>query len=67
MKVKYQAMAATAREMVSLQSFLRDLHFTTPMPMPIHCDNQTAIFISGNLAFHKRTKHIEIDFHFIRE
>ena len=37
----------------------------TPMPMPMHCDNQGAIFIARNLAFHERTKHIEIDCHFI--
>ena len=37
------------------------------MPMPIHCDNPVAIFISRNLAFDERTKHIEIDCHFIRD
>ena len=60
-------MAATASEMVWLQSFVQDLGITTPMPMPMHCDNQAAIFIAGNLAFHERTKHIEIDCHFIRD
>ena len=39
----------------------------TPMPMPMHCDNQASIFIAGNIGFHKRTKHIEIDCHFIRD
>ena len=66
-EAEYRAMAATAREMVWLQSFVQDLGITTPMPMPMHCDNQTTIFIAGNLAFHERTKHIEIDCHFIRD
>ena len=66
-EAEYRAMAATAREMVWLQSFVQDLGITTPMPMPMHCDNQAAIFIAGNLAFHERTKHIEIDCHFIRD
>ena len=66
-EAEYQAMAAIAREMVWLQSFVQDLGITTPMPMPMHSDNQVVIFIAGNLAFHERTKHIEIDCHFIRD
>ena len=60
-------MAKTAREMVWLQSFLEDLGISSPFPMPMHCDNQAAIFIAGNLNFHERTKHIEIDCHYIRD
>ena len=60
-------MAATTRGMVWLQSFVQDLGIMTPMPMPMHCDNHATIFIGGNLAFHERTKHIEIDCHFIRD
>ena len=60
-------MVETAREMAWLRSFLKDLDISFPFPMPMHCDNQATIFIVGNSTFHERTKHIEIDCHYIRD
>lgn len=33
----------------------------------VHCDNVSAIYLSGNPVQHQRTKHIELDIHFVRE
>ena len=33
----------------------------------IVCDNQNAIFLAKNLAYHSNTKHIDVQYHFVRD
>ena len=46
---------------------LRDLGIFLSTPPLLWCDNVSALVIASNPVFHARTKHIEVDYHFVRE
>ena len=60
-------MAQSVCEVMWIHQLLSELGLEVSMPAKLWCDNQAAIHITSNLVFHERTKHIEIDCHFIRE
>ena len=64
-KAEYRAMVHTECEMMRLKNLLMKLSFRQSGLMPMHCNNQSTIYITQNLIFHKRTKHIEIDCYFL--
>lgn len=66
-EAEYRAMAHTATELTWLQHFLQEIGFSAPTPIPLFCDNQAALHIASNPVFHERTKHIEVDCHFVRD
>ncbi|GAV71585.1 hypothetical protein CFOL_v3_15075, partial [Cephalotus follicularis] len=64
---EYIAMANVTCELMWIRQLLSELGFGDPSHMQLWCDNQAAIHIASNPVFHERTKHIEVDCHFIRE
>ncbi|XP_043691670.1 uncharacterized mitochondrial protein AtMg00810-like [Telopea speciosissima] len=63
---EYKGLANTAAELIWIQQLLQDLSITTLAPM-LYCDNIGATYLVANPLFHVYTKHIEIDYHFVRE
>jgi len=60
-------MATVTNELIWIKSFLAAMGVYHTSPMTLFCDNQAALHISKNPVFHERTKHIEMDCHFVQE
>ena len=64
---EYRAMASTTCELIWLKGLLSDLGFSSSIPITLFCDNQVDMHIIANPIFHEKTKHIEVDRHFIHQ
>ncbi|KAH9686754.1 Disease resistance protein [Citrus sinensis] len=64
---EYRALAMVAAEVLWIRSLLTEIGITLSSIPIIWCDNQSAVALASNPKFHSRTKHIELDVHFIRE
>lgn len=60
-------MATTAAEDTWLTYILTDLHVPTYKVLILHCDNLCVLHRSVNPIFLAKTKHFEIDYHYVRE
>ena len=64
---EYRAMALATCELIWLKQLFQELRFVKDGQMTFVCDNQATLHIASNPVFHERTKHVEVDCHFIRE
>lgn len=66
-EAEYRAMADTVSEMLWLRELLPSLGITCDAPITLHSDSLSAINLAKNPVGHKRTKHVGLDCHFIRD
>lgn len=66
-EAEYRSMRHVVSEVTWLVRLLKDLSVGPSLPVAIHSDSQAAIHIARNLVFHERTKHVELDSHFVRQ
>jgi hypothetical protein len=67
MEAEYMAASLATREATWLRAMLKELGFQLEGPTALNTDNQSAIQFAKNSGFHSRSKHIDIQHHFIRE
>ncbi|KAI0530726.1 hypothetical protein KFK09_000274 [Dendrobium nobile] len=65
-EAEYRSLASATSDIIWLRRVLNDFR-GSPTPTILSCDNSSALALANNPVFHARTKHIEIDFHFIRD
>lgn len=66
-EAEFRGMAQGVCELLWIRNLLSDLGFKPRQSMSLHCDNKAAIEIAHNPVQHDRTKHVEVDRHFIKE
>ena len=67
MQAEYQAIYAGMQELVWLRGVMAELGLPFDEPTPFFLDSQSAEDLALNPVYHKRSKHIEIKYHWVRE
>lgn len=66
-EAEYRAVANAVAECCWVRQLLAELFIPMPKASVLFCDNISSVYMSSNPVHHRRTKHIELDIHFVRE
>ncbi|GKB20592.1 ribonuclease H-like domain-containing protein [Tanacetum coccineum] len=66
-EAEYRGVANVVAETAWIRNLVRELHYPLSTATLVNCDNVSVVYMSANPVQHQRTKHIEIDIHFVRD
>ena len=66
-EAEFVAAASSSCEIIWMRRLLETLHNQQQGPIVIYCDNVSAIKLSKDPILHRRSKHIDVRFHFLRD
>nr|GEY74391.1 ribonuclease H-like domain-containing protein [Tanacetum cinerariifolium] len=66
-EAEYRGVANAVAETCWIWNLLRELHTPLSSTTIVYCDNVSVVYLSFNPVQHQRTKHIDIDIHFVRD
>jgi hypothetical protein len=65
-EAEYMAATQACKEAIWMKKLMEELGHKQEKIL-LYCDSQSALHIARNPAFHSRTKHIDVQYHFVRE
>jgi len=65
-KAEYMVATQACKEAIWIQQLMEELGHKQ-QKIVVYCDSQSALHIARNPVFHSRTKHIGVQYHFVRE
>ncbi|KAG8498673.1 hypothetical protein CXB51_004985 [Gossypium anomalum] len=65
-EAEYMAITEACKEAIWLKGLFSELNEDLQIST-VFCDSQSAIFLTKDLMFHERTKHIDVRYHFVRD
>ncbi|CAA7043802.1 unnamed protein product [Microthlaspi erraticum] len=66
-EAEYRGVANVVAETIWVRNLLLEIHCPIQTATIVYCDNVSAVYLSTNPIQHQRTKHVELDIHFVRE
>ncbi|KAM1147908.1 hypothetical protein ACFX19_040240 [Malus domestica] len=66
-EAEYKALAHCVADVFWIRSVFKDIHQYILVPPSLYCDNLSALALSSNPVFHSKIKHLDTDYHFVRE
>lgn len=66
-EAEYIAACVATQELVWMKRLVRELLFIRKIPCILYVDNKSAIDLMNNLVFNRRTKHIDVTYHYFRD
>lgn len=66
-EAEYPFLATSTSEVLWLFSVLKEIGYPSTKPPSLWCDNLGATYLTGNHIFTTRSRHLEIEFHFVRD
>lgn len=66
-EAEYIALVSTSNQAIWLRKLLEDLGHKQSLATELYCDNKLTISIAQNLVHYRRTKHIKIKYHAVKE